>query len=95
MSTFTAASTTSNTSMYSALGASSAKFLNQYNPMHDKPYERLTMNRGQYLNADLEKLLVEDRASSEMHRFHRRRDEVKAYMDECVKYQAVTKGGKK
>jgi hypothetical protein len=77
----------------SLIGTGQARFLNQYNPLHDKPFERPTLNTGIYVDPDLAKLLEQERNACKEH--HKKKDIMKTYHDECVKYAAVTKGGKK
>jgi hypothetical protein len=74
------------------VGTSMARFLNQYNPFHDKPYERPSPNQGLVLDAQLEKMLEEDRKSQRMNVHRKKKDWMKSYMDEWVKFQSITKG---
>ena len=74
------------------VGTSMARFLNQYNPHHDKPYERPNPNQGLYLDPELTKLLEEERKSAYMAKNHKRKDWMKSYMDEWVKFSSITKG---
>ena len=77
------------------VGTSMARFLNQYSPEHDCPYKHLDNNRGQYIDPELSRLLEEERKSQESKRHNKRKDWMKSYMDECVKFQSITKQGKK
>lgn len=90
-----AASTTLShtTQLKSLIGTGQARFLNQYNPLHDKPYEKPTLNTGIYIDPDLAVLLEEERRSNQQH--HKKKDFMKSYHDECVRFAAITKGGKK
>ena len=75
------------------VGTGMARFLNQYNPQFDKPYERPNPNQGRQLDPELTAALEAERI--ETNKSHnRRRDWIKAYMDECVKFAAITKGKK-
>lgn len=74
------------------VGTTMARFLNQYNPYNSRPYERPTMNQNQILDPELTAALAAERASSKMAVHHRKKDWVKAYMDECVKFQNIMKG---
>lgn len=73
------------------VGTSQARFLNQYNPIFDKPYERPTLNQGKVLDPELTRLLEEERHSLNK-RNNKQKDWMKSYMDECVKFQSITKG---
>lgn len=77
------------------VGTGMARFLNQYNPEHDKPYERPNPNQGLVLDEELTRLLAEERSSRNAKRHNKQKDWMKAYMDECVKFQSITKQGKK
>ncbi len=79
----------------SLIGTSQARFLNQYNPMYDKKIQFKTLDDGNYIDPELATLLELERRSSLMQQHHKKKDEMKAYHDECVKYGAITKGGKK
>lgn len=81
------------TGLKSLIGTGQARFLNQYNPLHDKPFEKTTLNTGIYIDPDLAKLLEADRKENRQH--CKRKDEMKSYHDECVRFAAITKGGKK
>lgn len=91
-STVTSTSSES-TRLKSLIGTGQARFLNQYNPLYDKAYEKPTLNTGTFIDADLAKMLEEERLSNQQH--HKKKDFMKMYHDECVRYAAVTKGGKK
>lgn len=75
------------------VGTGMARFLNQYDPTCDKPYQRLDMNRGQILDEELTELLRQERSSQEFRRHIKKKDWIKHYMDECVKFQAIVKSG--
>ena len=77
------------------VGTSFARFLNQYSPEHDKPFERAAPNGGKYQDPDLTKLLEEERPSRLAKAHNKKKDWMKSYMDECVRFQSITKGGKK
>ncbi len=79
----------------SLIGTSQARFLNQYNPLFDKPISHKTLDDGAYIDPELAKLLEQERRSAEMQKHRKKRDEMKTYHDECVKYGAIIKGGKK
>ena len=76
------------------VGTSTARFLNQYNTYHDKPLVRPTLNDGVYLDPDLTRILEEERRAQVFQQHHKHKDWVKSYMDECVKFQSITKGRK-
>lgn len=92
-STWSAAASETPKKLKTLIGTGQARFLNQYNPLHDKPYEKPTLNTGIYVDPDLAKLLEDERNGCKQH--HKKKDIMKTYHDECVKYAAVTKGGKK
>jgi hypothetical protein len=73
------------------VGTGMARFLNQYNPEHDKPYERQDNNRGQYIDQELAKLLEEERQALQAKQHNKRKDWMKNYMDECVKFKSITR----
>ncbi len=75
------------------VGTSMARFLNQYNPDYDKGYQRLDNNRGAYLDPELQKVLEEERMSRLAKAHNKKKDWMKSYMDECVKFQSITKSG--
>ena len=79
----------------SLIGTSQARFLNQYNPQFDKPIEHKSLDSGAYIDPELAKLLEEERRSAAMQQHHKKKDFMKSYHDECVKFAAITKGGKK
>jgi hypothetical protein len=89
----TAESSMTTREMKPVVGTSFARFLNQYSPEHDKAYERADANHGKYLDPDLSKLLEEERASTLAKQHNKKKDWMKSYMDECVKFQSITKGG--
>eukprot|EP00672_Neobodo_designis_P015482 CAMPEP_0174850454 /NCGR_PEP_ID=MMETSP1114-20130205/19440_1 /TAXON_ID=312471 /ORGANISM="Neobodo designis, Strain CCAP 1951/1" /LENGTH=94 /DNA_ID=CAMNT_0016084915 /DNA_START=43 /DNA_END=327 /DNA_ORIENTATION=+ len=75
------------------VGTSFARFLNQYSPEHDKPYTRADPNQGKYQDPELAKLLEEERTSRLNKAHNKKKDWMKSYMDECVRFQSITKGG--
>lgn len=81
--------------LQSIVGSGMARFLNQYNPYHNKPYERPTANQGVYLDPDLQSALEAERKATAARQHNKKKDWMKSYMDECVKFQSITKGGKK
>ncbi len=77
------------------VGTGMARFLNEYTAAHDRPFERLGMNRDVVLDDELSRLLEEERRSGAFKAHNKKKDWIKHYMDECVKFQSITKGGKK
>lgn len=77
------------------VGTGMARFLNQYNPEYDQPFRRTDNNRGQYIDPDLAKELERERQSAAAKQHNKRKDWMKNYMDECVKFQSITKAGSK
>jgi hypothetical protein len=73
------------------VGTSMARFLNQYNPQYDKPYKHEDNNRGQYVDRELTRVLAEERASEEAKKHNKRKDDVKSYMNEFVKFKSITR----
>ncbi|RNF03024.1 hypothetical protein TraAM80_06025 [Trypanosoma rangeli] len=60
-------------------GALQARFVNQYNPMFDKPYSHHGLNANRYLNEELCRLLEDDCRNNIQH--HLQTDKIeKAYM---------------
>ena len=76
------------------VGTGMARFLNQYNPQYDRPFDRPHPNLGLVLDPELTKALEEERNDKMAKAHNRRKDWMKHYMDECVKFQAITKGKK-
>lgn len=75
------------------IGTTQARFLGQYNPLYDKPYEKPSLNSGIYIDRELAELLEADRNGNTQH--HKRKDFMKSYHDECVRFAAITKGSKR
>lgn len=53
-------------------GTMQARFVNQYSPMHDTPFESVKLTSDRYLDEDLNEVLLEDRRMSAKH--HRTSD---------------------
>jgi hypothetical protein len=79
------------TTKTSVVGSTQARFLGEFNPLLNKPIERRTMNTNVVLLPELTKALEELSHSEEYHRNHKKKDSVKAYMDEVAKFSAATK----
>ncbi len=76
------------------VGTGVARFLNQYNPEYDRPYQRACENKP-YLDPELTKVLEAERTGPGARQYNKRKDWMKSYMDECVKFQSITKSTKK
>jgi hypothetical protein len=94
MSDVNSAAASSIAEMKPIVGTGMSRFLNQYNPAYDCAYERPSLTQGQQLDGELTEMLAEDRARIAK-RHNRKKDWMKSYMDECVKFESITKQGKK
>ncbi|EAN98426.1 hypothetical protein C3747_204g139c [Trypanosoma cruzi] len=73
---------------YSVTGAVQARFINNYDPMYDKPYTHYELNTGRYLNEELSQLLEDDRRKNTKH--HLQTDKIeKFYMLALLAHSAI------
>eukprot|EP00759_Apiculatamorpha_spiralis_P048402 PhF_6_TR43625/c0_g1_i1/m.67018 len=74
------------------IGTSLSKFVGFYSPAYDAAPQKVSLEDG-VKDPELTSALEDDRKSVH-YRHRKKRDWMKSYMDECVKYAAVTKGKK-
>ncbi len=86
-----ASSSTVQTHKTSVVGSSQARFLGEYNPLLSQPLERRTMNSGVVTLPELTAALDELQRSDEYQRNHKKKDSVKAYLDEVARFSSATK----
>ena len=75
----------------SVVGTSQARFLGEYNPLLNLPLKRRTMNTDVVLLPELTDALEELHKSQVMHANHKKKDSVKAYLDEVAKFSQATR----
>ncbi|RNF15297.1 uncharacterized protein Tco025E_05567 [Trypanosoma conorhini] len=76
------------TGKYAVTSALQARFINQYDPMYDRPYTHYELNTNRYLDEELCRLLEEDRRNNTQH--HLQTDKIeKAFMLALLAHEAI------
>ena len=75
----------------SVVGSGCSRFLGEYNPLLNLPLERRTMNTDVVLLPELTEALAALSSSEAARKHHKRKDDVKGYLDEVAKFTKATR----
>ncbi|ORC88207.1 uncharacterized protein TM35_000182640 [Trypanosoma theileri] len=73
-----------------ATTATQARFVNEYDPLYDKPYTRYELNTGRYLDEELCRVLEDDRRSQTKHHLQTNKTD-KAYMLALIAHSSIVR----